>query len=271
MMRVKTFTKYFAALAVGATFPFATTDAFTFKQFTVDDRGCGMPVSTDGVLLGAWASLPRRGSVVDVGAGSGLVALLVAQRLFGDDVGVDGDVDVAVDAVEIDPVAAAVARRNVAASPWSDRVACVERDVVGWARERPPASVDAIVCNPPWFDTGLRAATVGRARARHADDLHHDDLLAIVRRLLAEDGAASLVLPTTEGERLVAVARNDHDLHCVRRCEVRHSDTKPPTRLLLQLGKKELPCERRTLCLHNKDGDYSGEYRALTKDFYLKM
>ncbi|MBY5992465.1 tRNA1(Val) (adenine(37)-N6)-methyltransferase [Ferrimonas balearica] len=229
---------------------------FTFKQFHVDDRACGMPVSTDGVLLGAWATLPQRGRVLDLGTGSGLLALMCAQRC-----------DATITAVELDDAATAQARANFAASPWSARLSVQQADVRQWQA----APFDAIVCNPPYFTSGLRSERgPARAQARHVDTLDHDSLLASLVRLLAPAGCASLILPLEAGE---ALARRADAFGLVprQRVWVRTRPEKPASRLLLALGRSGEEAEGQSLCIHQADGGYSPEFRRLTQDFYLKM
>ena len=164
---------------------------FTFKQFHVNDYGCGMPVSTDGVLLGTWADLPEQGQILDIGTGSGLLALVAAQRSAAR--------AIPVIAVEIDPAAAKAASQNFALSPWADRLQCIEQDVESWADQQPAGRFEAIVCNPPYFNTGQQAGCQARATARHTDSLSHHALLTVIRHLLSETGTASLILPEIRG------------------------------------------------------------------------
>ncbi|MDX1303327.1 tRNA1(Val) (adenine(37)-N6)-methyltransferase [Photobacterium sp.] len=241
---------------------------FTFKQFHVDDDGCGMPVSTDGVLLGAWAELPRQGQIVDIGTGSGLLALMAAQRTAA--------LPCTISAIELDIAAAKAARHNFAASPWPARLHCIQQDIVHWMATQPAHSVDAIICNPPYFNSGLQADCEARATARHTDNLSHDVLLTTIQHLLTTEGAASLILPEYEGRQLLqSVAA--YGLHCQRLCAVKSTEKKPASRLLIALSP--VRCARtiadetyqeEQLCIHDR-GQYSSDFIALTRDFYLKL
>lgn len=234
---------------------------FTFKQFHVDDYGCGMPVSTDGVLLGTWAELPGQGPILDIGTGSGLLALIAAQRS-------DKNANPIV-AVEIDPAAAQAARKNFDRSPWASRLQCAEHNIESWAGTQPAASFSAIVCNPPYFNSGLQANCQARATARHTDTLPHQTLLAVIRHLLDESGTASLILPEFEGRQLLSLAAS-HQLYCRRLCEVRSTENKPVSRLLLALSRQQGEMHTEQLSIHHQ-GQYSAGFRALTRDFYLKL
>ncbi|MBY5948693.1 tRNA1(Val) (adenine(37)-N6)-methyltransferase [Photobacterium rosenbergii] len=234
---------------------------FTFKQFHVNDHGCGMPVSTDGVMLGAWAALPASGQILDIGTGSGLLALMSAQRTAG-----NGN---PITAIEIDSGAAAAAQKNFTDSPWPSRIELAHQSVQGWASQQPAGSVAAVVCNPPYFNHGEQADCQSRATARHTDTLSHHDLLAAISHLLAPTGTASLILPVYEGEQLIESARA-HQLYCQRACAVKTTEHKAPARLLIALTASPSEQQNEQLVIH-QSGGYSEAFIALTKAFYLKM
>ncbi|OLQ79945.1 SAM-dependent methyltransferase [Photobacterium proteolyticum] len=234
---------------------------FTFKQFHVDDFGCGMPVSTDGVLLGAWAELSQHGQILDIGTGSGLLALIAAQRTAAS--------APQIVAIEIDPTAAKAASQNFILSPWSTRLECIEQDVESWAARQPSGSFNTIVCNPPYFNSGLKADCKSRATARHTDSLSHPALLATIRHLLCDTGSANLILPEHEGHQLVKLAPA-YQLSCRRLCEVRSTEKKPVSRLLITLSRQPGDRETEQLSIHHQ-GQYSEQFSALTRDFYLKL
>ncbi|WP_299019032.1 methyltransferase [uncultured Photobacterium sp.] len=234
---------------------------FTFKQFHVDDYGCGMPVSTDGVLLGAWADLPEQGQLLDIGTGSGLLALIAAQRSV--------HTAMPITAIEIAQAAANAARNNFACSPWAERLHCVEQNVQSWANEQTAGSFNAIVCNPPYFNNGLQADCQSRATARHTDTLTHPKLLSVIRHLLSDNGTASLVLPEYEGRQLINLAEQQQ-LFCRRLCEVRSTEKKPISRLLITLSPQSGDTVTEQLSIHDQ-GRYSEAFIALTRHFYLKL
>ncbi len=233
--------------------------SFNFKQFTINDHGCGMPISTDGVLLGAWATLPQQGHIIDIGTGSGLLALMAAQRTQA----------TTITAIELDPTAAIAATSNFGLSPWHHRLHCIEDNIIDWCQRTPAATIDSIICNPPYFNAGQQAQLQHRATARHTDSLNHQQLLTTISYLLTPHGNANLILPAYEGQQLITQAL-DYGLYCQRRCDVRTTEHKPLMRTLIQLSKNCSITEQHQLCIHSA-GSYSSDFIKLTKDFYLKM
>lgn len=231
------------------------SDYFRFRQFTVWHDRCAMKVGTDGTLLGAWARGGHR--ILDIGTGTGLVALMMAQRFS----------DAQVTAVDIDPQAVAQARDNVAASPFAQRLTVLEGDVRLLCAE--PPLYDAIVANPPYFDNSLCCPDERRTLARHTATLSYGELMTAAARLLTDDGELSVIVPAEcrsllEGEAALA------GLLKRRHCDVRTTPRKPPRRTLLSFGKKSLPgIVREEGIIETQPGMRSAWYAELTKDFYL--
>lgn len=229
------------------------SEGFTFKRFTVNHGKCAMKVGTDGVLLGAWARGGRY--ILDVGTGSGLVALIMAQRFE----------DAEITAIDIEPGACLQARENVEASPFAGRISVVESSLQGFHG----GEFDAIVCNPPFYAGTLRSKTAARTMARSAETLPFADLFRHAARLLADGGVFSVVVP--------AAVRSDFDaeaafagLFPLRACGVKTVPRKPVSRCLLEYGRCKPACvDEAEEYLNNADMTRSEWYAGLTEEFYL--
>ena len=170
------------------------TKGFKFKQFSIHGGESGMPVSTDGVMLGAWANCSPQSKILDIGTGTGLLALMCAQRFPA----------VEITALDIEISAIEAAQHNFTQSPWSDRLYIQHADVLQF---EPTHHFEHIICNPPYFNSGEQSKQSQRATARHTDSLQHAALLKRCHELLTEEGTASFVLPIIEGERFIAMAQ----------------------------------------------------------------
>lgn len=230
---------------------------FTFKQFHIDHDRCAMKVGTDGILLGAWAPLDGVRRVLDIGSGSGLIALMLAQR-SGPDCEITG--------VELDREAVTQARHNVLSSPWSARVR-MEEGAIQLHEAQP---YDLIVSNPPYFGAGQTFADPARAQARHRGALDSQDLLDSCARLLAPRGRVALVLPTALADEIISILPN-YDLHELCYVAVITKEGKAANRVLLLLSRELNRYERDEIVIHSADGGYSNRYVQLTATFYLKM
>ncbi|RMD95878.1 MAG: methyltransferase domain-containing protein [Bacteroidetes bacterium] len=232
---------------------------FRFKQFSVAQDKCPMKVGTDGVLLAAWADVTGAGSILDIGTGSGVMALILAQRAEKAEV----------HGVEIDPDAASQAAENMAASPWPERLRTFATSIQDFAKEN-RQQYDLIVSNPPFFSGGTFSDNNDRMAVRHTIKLPHGDLLSAVRKLLAPTGRFAVILPHIEGLRFRELA-NSYHLFCTRLTEVHTRPGKPVERLLLQFECNVNPLQKDSLCIHDGAGpDYSEDYIALTREFYLE-
>ena len=213
-----------------------------------------MKVGTDGVLLGAWGSVDGK-RILDIGTGTGLIALMAAQR--------NPEADVL--GIDIDESAVAQASENVAESPFSRQIECILQDVLTFESE---ASFDAILCNPPFFTEDTLPDNRSRALARNNKCLPFPQLIKKVAVLLAENGTFSLIVPSALAQEIVGLCM-ENGLHLVRRCQIHTTARKPPRRTLLEFSRQNRSCEMQTLCLVADDGTRSQQYQELTKDFYL--
>lgn len=229
---------------------------FSFKQFTVHHDRCAMKVGTDGVLLGAWAYVDGVRTVLDIGTGTGLIALMVAQRC-----------EATVTAIDIEADAVAQARGNVTASPWADRIHVAHQDIRDYS---PGFCFDAIVSNPPYFVNSLKCPDNQRNTARHTDNLSAETLMAKVSELLHPEGRFSLIIPAEQVEEAVLTAK-ECGLFLSRHTAVITRPGLPPKRALLEFRKKETMLRHDELVIELERHMYSEDYKALTKDFYLKL
>jgi len=228
--------------------------AFRFKQFTVANDRAAMKVGTDGVLLGAWASVQGARRILDVGTGTGIIALMLAQRCGG---------AAQISAIDIDPGAVEEASDNFGASPWGEsfREECISLQEFS-AKADAAGTFDLIVSNPPYFVGSLKAPDQRRSAARHTDTLEFRDLALAALKLLAPDGCLAVVYPVEEGMAFVAEAES-LGLHLMRLCRVSTAAGKPAKRLLLEFSRTAASPLFEELSLD------SPAYRALTADFYL--
>ena len=243
---------------------------FRFKQFTVWHDRCAMKVGTDGVLLGAWAgtsespegaSQPAMTSaikrILDIGTGSGLVALMLAQRFP----------NALIDGIDIDSSAVLQAQANFSASPFCARLHAYSSPLQDW---QPQEKYDLIVSNPPYFSNSLLCPDNTRTIARHNNTLPFAELLQHSNRLLSPCGTLALVLPADAEKEILTQARLQR-LYCVRLCRVHTTAAKPVKRILIAFARRELTCTivPEMLYLSENGRPRSAAYSTLTRDFYL--
>ena len=230
---------------------------FAFKQFTIHHDRCAMKVGTDGVLLGAWVNLSNSHRILDIGTGTGLIALMMAQRCN----------DSNITAIDIDTEAVSQANENIQASPWKDRVIAIQQDIRSF---HPNKSFDTIVSNPPYFINSLKSSDTQRNTARHTDTLSAEDLIRKTADLLTEDGYFSIILPTEQIEELIQISERV-GLYPSRRTQVITRPGLMPKRTLMEFCKRETSFPTNPLVIELDRHVYSEEYIALTRAFYLNM
>lgn len=231
---------------------------FQFKQFTVWHDKCAMKVGTDGVLLGAWASVENAERILDIGTGTGLVALMLAQRTAA---------DVEIVALDIDEMGVEQARENVERSPWGGRIEVLHEDFNAFQTAE---KFDIIVSNPPYFVDSLTSPDLQRNTARHNNSLTYAGLLKGVSEILADTGSFTIVIPTDVSE-LVKETAADYHLYVSRQLFVRTKPGANPKRTLLTFTFQEQACLTEELLVELARHQYSEAYIALTRDYYLKM
>lgn len=227
---------------------------FRFKQFEIEQDRCAMKVGTDGVLLGAWAQGGCR--ILDIGSGTGLISLMMAQRFP----------EAEVMGIDMDAGACGQARENVMASPFRDRVeiVCCRLQDFGAI-----GVFDAIVSNPPFFVDSLKNPDSKRTMARHTDSLPFRDLFAGVKRLLSDEGVFSAIVPVEVVEQFVAESCM-LGFYLIRKCGVKTVERKQPKRFMLSFAKHRIsPYEEYVETMMDSQGNRSEWYRKITEEFYL--
>lgn len=228
-------------------------DTFTFKQFNINQDRCAMKVGTDGVLLGCWAEGGKQ--ILDVGTGTGLIALIMAQRFA----------DATIDAIDIDRDACIQAEENKSNSKFTSRISIFNTDLQSF---HPDTRYDAMVCNPPFFIHSLKSPDHKRNMARHTDTLSPRDLFKHAYRLLTEEGVLSLIIPTEQAEEFIAESFIV-GFFTRAKLKIRTTANKPAKRILLSFGKKQEDCyiDMEETLFDNQEKTYW--YQELTREFYL--
>ena len=223
-----------------------------------------MKVGTDGVLLGAWARVEHCKHILDMGTGTGLVALMAAQRSQAHVVAIDLDAD-----------AVAQASDNVVASPWADRIQVLEADARTLANSEfiihnSELLFDSLLCNPPFFENSLKCPDSARTMARHTDTLSFDELARSAARLLSPEGELSVVIPYDRAHDMT-VSAACHGLFATRQTVVVPVEGGKPKRILMAFTREGAAHAIETLCIQDAQRNYTPAYIRLVEDFYLKM
>lgn len=230
---------------------------FRFKQFTIQQDCTAMKVGTDGVLLGAWSNVKNDSTILDIGTGTGLIALMAAQRTIG----------AKIDAIEIDESACMQANENVKQSPWKERIAVIQCAVQDF---HPDRLYDTILCNPPFFINSTKTPDSSRTIARHCDTLSHSALLKSAIRLLTANGSLQVILPTEEAIAFMQEAEKSN-LYTSRLTRVLPNPNKPTKRYLLEFSRILSNLIEDEIIIEWEHHKYCDRYIHLTKEFYLNL
>jgi len=234
---------------------------FNFKMFAIQQDRCAMKVGTDSVLLGAWCPIENNPfSVLDIGAGTGILSLMIAQRSNAEQI----------DALEIDEDAYEQCVENFENSPWGDRLFCFHAGLDEFVEE-PEEEYDLILSNPPFYAENYKSENEQRDLARFQDALPFEDLIEAADLLLSENGIFAVIIPHKEEERFIDLCAQV-ELFPFKITRVKGSHNTPIVRSLLAFKRFELPVlSADELVVEINRHEYTNEYIALTKDFYLKM
>lgn len=233
-----------------------STNPFRLKEFTVEQSRSAMKVGTDAMILGSWTRVEEAETILDIGTGTGILALMLAQRSEA----------FTIDAVEIDADAYEEAVTNFENSPWGDRLFCYHASLQAFAQEMDD-TYDLIVCNPPYFSPSEIESYTGRNVARQTHLLNHLTLIKNTVQLLSESGSCAFSLPY-ESEAFFIELAQSQNLFLQRRLRMKDRENLDMVRSFLQFGKTAKPLEDEILILKNTDSTYSSQFIELTCDFY---
>ena len=229
---------------------------FHFKHFSVSQANCAMKVNTDGVLLGALAEANSPRKILDIGTGTGVIALMLAQR-FGDTI---------VDAVEIDPKAALTASLNFEKSVFSDRLKAFSNSFQGYFMDFPDSRYDLIVSNPPFFLNSLRSENEAKKVARHTDEVFFKEMVSKSARQLNADGCMTVILPP-ETSLLIQKISSEYGLYLQKKISVHSFEDSVAHREIVSFGFKACIPNQRKVVIYNSPKIYSEQYSTLLADF----
>ena len=230
---------------------------FEFKQFSIKQDKCAMKVGTDAVLLGSWVNVENAKSILDIGTGTGIIALMLAQKSSA-----------SIDAIDIDKDACIQAQENVDRCKWKERIK-IHHLAVQELMVQSKNKFELIVSNPPYFVDSSKALEEARTTARHTDLLPYNELLDSVSELLAPEGKFCVILPFKEGEIFRDMSQEKH-LYLTKLTRIKTRMDKVEKRLLMQFEFKRNAFSENSIVIENDERhSYSEEYKELTKDYYL--
>ena len=236
------------------------TKPFKFKQFTIHQDKTAMKVGTDGVLLGAWAAVqPEVFSILDIGSGTGLIALMLAQKSNAE----------VIDAIELNDEAYEQTVENFEQSDWGDRLFCYHASLQEFVDEIED-EYDLIISNPPFYTSTYKELSEERAMARHTESLTYKELLEGTSKLLAKNGSCAFIIPFQEEEKFIVQAK-EYRLFPNRITRVKGTENTSIKRSLLQCSFVENSPSENKLIIEIERHKYTQDYINLVQDFYLKM
>jgi len=231
---------------------------FKFKQFTIRQDSCAMKVTTLACIQGAWIPKKTPKRTLDIGAGTGILSLMAAQKYCNN-----------IDAVEIDKEAFDQLKRNLTESPWADRIKCHHNDINDFAKHNSNV-YDFIISNPPFFQKQLQSSTFKINQARHETGLRIEQLISICANLISSTGEISILLPPAETERLVELGKQ-HSLYISNQLVIHDSEKKQTKAIVTILSKKLSNPMIQKLFIKKENGEYTANFIQLLRDYYLKL
>jgi tRNA1Val (adenine37-N6)-methyltransferase len=230
---------------------------FRFKQFSIKHDRCAMKVGTDGVLLGALTDVHHASSILDIGTGSGVIAIMLAQRCGAK-----------IEGIEVDEASAVQARQNAASSPWHERITIKHKSFQEYFPNN-HKRFDVVVCNPPFFPAHLKSPDHSRNVVRHDVSLNYPELITGVRQVMKPSGKWWLILPFTETARFLTIAK-DEGFYLIHEHIIFPKAGKRPHRKIISLiTENPGPSARSILTIRSTDNNYTEEYKKLTRPYYI--
>lgn len=226
---------------------------FKFKQFTIHQDRCAMKVGTDAILLGSWCNVERRRTALDIGTGTGILPLMLAQR----------NANLQITAIDIDEEAISQARENISQTLYAPRIVINLSDFNNATFKH---KFDLIVSNPPYHEEEVFCPDENRNNARHTSSLSFETLIHRASELLEDDGILSLVVPTSAVEKIIGI---NPSLYLIRKTDIFTTPKKKPKRTLLEFSPTPSTLIFSSLFMRNEDNEYTDDYIQLTQDFYL--
>jgi tRNA1Val (adenine37-N6)-methyltransferase len=228
---------------------------FQFKYFSVQQANSALKVGTDAMLLGAYVSPENATSCLDIGAGTGVISLMLAQQ----------NPSLQIHAIEIDTASVIDCQANFTNSKWNKNLTCIAEDFLTWQADQ---QYDLIVSNPPFYQNSLLSNHTLTAQSKHAVFLPFEQLFEKVSRLLAENGVFWLIVPFQDLEFVSELGNNNH-LMCSQQITIEGKPGKP-VRVILAFQKKPIQSQVKTICIRTENGNYTSQYIELTKEFHSK-
>lgn len=232
--------------------------SFHFKQFSIHQDKCAMKVGTDAVLLGSWVLAGNATFILDIGTGSGVIALMIAQKC-----------NAHIDAIDIDEKAFHQSHENFMLSPWFNRLSCKHQSLQEFSNKH-VGKYDLIVTNPPYFHHASKPLAESRLNARHGDLLTFDELLDGVRKLLSPDGRFCVILPCKEGMEFLDKAQRK-ELFCHHILRIKTKADKNEKRLIMEFGFHFGVITEEEIIIQEEDGSFTQEYIDLTRDYFIQL
>jgi tRNA1Val (adenine37-N6)-methyltransferase len=230
---------------------------FNFKHFSVSDKSSAMKVGTDAVLLGAWVEVSGKKRILDIGTGSGIISLMLAQRSSANITGLDIHKDSVEDAI-----------LNFKNSQWATRLKAIQssfQEYSAHCSER----YDLIVSNPPFFTNSLKSPKQLKNISKHNDLLPYQDLISGIRKVIATSGKFCIIVPESDAAFINNLS-TENGFYCIRQLTISPKMSKPPSRVILEFSNsKPDAVKKEIISVRNDDNSYTSEYKLLTKDFYL--